>query len=259
MSLLAVVPTLGTRLDSLERSLRSLREQNQSDIEVVIVSPRIDDPPIREIADRYGAVLREDPGTGLAAALNRGLAAESGQGNFLWLNDDDVLLPGALQSGLEALKIDASRVMVYGNIEYVDPQGHHLTMSRLGPTAQWLMTLGPNLVPQPGSIARLDAIVRVGGFDEDLQFALDQDLFLRLRQLGRIAHINRTVARYTWHPDALTVKNRQMSIREAEMVRRRYRGPVGRIVAFPADLATRGVVTLASQRLTRRAETSTVR
>jgi len=256
MSLLAVVPTLGTRPDLLERTLRSLDEQADDTMSIVIVTPRVDDPATQEMTNRFDADLRGDPGSGLAAALNRGLAAGSDQDYFLWLNDDDVLLPGAIDACREALKSDTSAVMVYGNIEYVDPLGRHLTTSRLGPVAQWVMTIGPNLVPQPGSIARLDAVRRVGGLDEGLQFALDQDLFLRLRKVGRIVHIDRTVARYTWHPDALTVKNRQLSIREAEMVRRRYRGPIGHVIAYPADLATRGIVALASQRLTRRAEAS---
>jgi GT2 family glycosyltransferase len=252
--LLAVVPTLGTRSDSLERTLRSVSEQDNTDVQIVIVSPRIDERELLQIASRFDADLRKDPGIGLAAALNRGLEAGSEQTTFLWINDDDVLLPGAIDSGQRALDEDPTAVMVYGNIEYVDPEGHHLTTSRLGPSAQWLMTIGPNLVPQPGSIARLEAVAGVGGFDEDLQFALDQDLFLRLRELGPIVHINRTVAQYTWHPDALTVRNRQRSIREAEMVRGRHRGPIGRFFAYPADIATRGIVTLASQRLTRRAQ-----
>lgn len=249
MSLLAIVPTLGTRPDLLERTLGSLEQQHHDAMDVVIVTPRIDDPETQEMASRFKADLRPDPGSGLAAALNQGLAAGADQDFFMWLNDDDVLMPGATNACIDALEADPSAVMVYGNIEYVDPDGGHLTMSRLGPTAQLLMTFGPNFVPQPGSVARLAAVRSAGGLDESLNFALDQDLFLRLRRAGRIIHINQTVARYTWHPDALTVKNRQPSIREAEQVRRRYRGPVGRVVVYPADLATRVIVTVASKRV----------
>ena len=253
MSVLAVVPTLGTRPDLLENAVVSLADQRVDTMTIVIVTPHIDDPSTEQIARQFGTGIRKDPGSGLAAALNQGIAAAIDHDYFLWLNDDDVLLPGAVDACIEKLEADPSVVMVYGNIEYIDPRGNHLTMSRLGPTAQWLMTFGPNLVPQPGSIARLSSVRSVGSLDESLHYALDQDLFLRLRREGRIIHIDRTLAKYTWHPDALTVQNRQSSIREAERVRRRYRGSVGRVIAVPADIATRLVVTVASRHLTKRA------
>ena len=44
---------------------------------------------------------------------------------------------------------------------------------------------GPNLVPQPSSLTRLDALVAAGGYDESLRYAMDLDTFLRLATAGR--------------------------------------------------------------------------
>ena len=50
-------------------------------------------------------------------------------------------------------------------------------------------------------------MVAAGGYDESLRFAMDLDMFLRLRSRGRFVSTPRTVASYRWHPDALTVAN----------------------------------------------------
>jgi len=253
VSILAVVPTAGARSATLQQTLRSIRDQGMADLDILIVTPVSGEELVAPLADRYGAALASDPGSGLTAALSEGLRRASGYDAYLWINDDDELTEGSLAATWGALSSREDRVLVYGNVEYVDTTGRHIATSKLGRFAKHLMAYGPNLLPQPGSLARTDAIVAAGGFDDTLRYAPDLDLFLRLRAFGELAHIDRVVARYTWHPDALTVQYRRTSLREAEEVRRRYRGPIGRILGYPADLATRLFVSQASRRLTARA------
>jgi len=253
VSILAVVATLGTRMDTLERTLRSIRSQDAPSVDMVLVTPKTDDAGIRRLASKYSASVDRDPGSGLTAALSVGLEKARGQLAFMWLADDDELTDGSLNATWTALRAVPDRVMVYGNVIYVDAAGDQIAASGLGQLAPRLMGYGPNLLPQPGSLALTEAVRSVGGFDDDLKYAPDLDLFLRLKSIGKIVHIDRLVARYTWHPDALTVKNRLASLREAEAVRRRYRRGLGRVLGYPADWATRVIVTRASRRLTSRA------
>ena len=64
--------------------------------------------------------------------------------------------------------------------------------------------------------------MRAGGFTPGYSYALDLDLFLRLRKLGSFLPIPAVTARFRWHPDSLTVADRQASSREAMAIKKSY-------------------------------------
>ena len=71
--MLLVVPTLGRRLEYLEQTLASVREQDVP-VDLVVVCPPTRRTGARSLAARFGARLLDDPGS-LSAAVNLGLGA----------------------------------------------------------------------------------------------------------------------------------------------------------------------------------------
>jgi hypothetical protein len=59
----------------------------------------------------------------------------------------------------------------------------------------------------------------VGLFDEDLEYAMDLDLFLKLRRHGSFVSTRQSVSAFRWHPDSITVANRSASTAEARRVK----------------------------------------
>ena len=116
-----------------------------------------------------------------------------------------------------------------------------------------MLRWGPDLIPQPASLTRLDHLRAVGPFDESLRFVMDLDMFLRLRRQGPFVSTRETVAHYRWHPDALTVANRDVSIAEAEGVKRRHLPAGLRPVAPVWEVPVRWSITLVSRQLSARA------
>jgi len=94
--------------------------------------------------------------------------------------------------------------------------------SKAGPLATALLPWGPNLIPHPGTIVRLDALEAVGGFDSRLSYALDLDVFLKLRRVGDFITAPTVSARFRWHADSATVADRSSSTREAIIVKNRH-------------------------------------
>lgn len=224
---LFTVPTLGIRMELLRDSLDSIRAQGIPGVDLVLVAPPRED--LQALAEEYQARLIADPVRGLSGALNAGLAAaRPGTDFFAWLGDDDLLTPGSLQLALDALDRHPEASMVYGWCDYMSPDGTVLFSNRAGKWAARLIGWGPNLIPQPGSVQRLDMTRQVGGLDESLKFGMDLDLFLRLRQLGSLANVGATLAQFRWHPDSTTVSDQDGSSREAEAIRLRYLGPTAR-------------------------------
>lgn len=218
---LLVIPTLGQRTDLLSQAVSSVGLQEGCVVDLVVVTPS--GSPAERIADDTAVRVVTDPGRGLSAALNAGLAAANSKCQYFgWLGDDDLLRPKALAAAVAALRAEPEAVMVYGWCDYVDAEGHTFFVSRAGPWAARIIGYGPDLIPQPGSLMRLSAVRAVGGLDESLKFALDLDLFLRIRRHGRLLALPQTLAAFRWHADSLTVANQKQSIDEADQVRRRH-------------------------------------
>lgn len=219
---LVVLPTLGDRLETLRETLETVSAQ-RADVALTLA---VVAPPgataARALAEEYGAIIVDDPKEGISAAINCGLAARTTETYYAWIGDDDVFRPGGLATLKAILEKRPDAVLAFGGCDYIDPDGRTITVSNAGPLAIFLLPWGPDLIPHPGTMIRLDDLVAIGGFDTKLKYAMDLDAFLTLRAKGKFAYTRVSVSGFRWHPDSLTVANRLASSREAEAVKRRH-------------------------------------
>lgn len=222
MSTMIVVPTLGRRPDLLRSSLESIRSQPISGLDLVAVAP-LGAGVENAVADVGGRFVADPGRGGLSGALNAGLrAADSDTRYFSWLGDDDLLTPGSLATTTEILDRRTDAVLVYGWCDYIDERDRVVFRSRAGSLAARTLAWGPNLIPQPGCLMRYDAVMAVGGLDEDVRLAMDLDLFLRLRRQGRFVAVPQTLACFRWHPESATVHQERASMEESDQLRMKY-------------------------------------
>ena len=250
-AVLAVVPTLGERVDTLGAALASVRSQQGVDVTLVVVVPQAA-TEARRIAEEHGALIVDDPRRGLSAAVNVGIAAAGAESYFSWIGDDDELRPGGLRALVELIERE-SAVVAFGACDYMDGDNRVFAVSRAGDWATRVLAWGPDLIPQPASLTRLDDMRAVGPYDESLRFVMDLDMFLRLRRRGRFVSTPQTVASYRWHPDALTVANRDLSIAEAESVKRKNLPAALRPASPVWQVPVRLAINVVSDQLSRRA------
>lgn len=222
MGVLMIVPTLGRRPDLLRLALESIASQRVPDIDLVAVAPP--GRGVEQLVAEFGGRHVADPPTGgQAGAINAGLAAaRPGTRYVAWLCDDDLLAPGSLEASTAALNHDRDAVAVYGWCDYINAGGEVLFRSRAGRLAAIVLPWGPNLIPQPGSLMRLEDVIAVGGVDVTATVTMDLDLFLKLRRRGRLLALPRTLASFRWHDDSLTVSGERLSMRQADDVRMRH-------------------------------------
>lgn len=255
-SVLVVLPTLGDRIDYLRETLATVEAQRQDvDLTLVAVMPS-SATEAREIAKAAGAVVVDDPGSGISEAINGGLRARTTEEFYAWIGDDDLFRPHGLRRLRDLLTADASAVLVYGGCDYIDPAGRTLGTSRAGRVARWLLAWGPDLIPHPGTMVRLDALEKIGGFDTRLKYAMDLDAFLRLRSFGRFLSTRQTVSAFRWHPESLTVAGRKASGDEAEAIKRRHLPAVLRPLSPLWLLPWRWASVMAARQVTARARRS---
>lgn len=248
---LLVVATLGRRPEFLEQTLGSIRSQ-EVPADITIVAP-LDAPGIREAAQAYGARLLPDPGS-LPGAINLGLEGCASSYRFVnWLNDDDLLEPGSLTATTEALERDPGAVVAFGACRYIDTDGRELWISRAGRWAPWILTWGPDLIPQPGMLIRASAWQEVGGLDLSYRLAFDLDLLLRLKRVGRLVDTGQVVSSFRWHADSLTVDDRTTNIAESERAKRAALSPIARRCAWMWEPPVRWATRVAAGEVQRRA------
>ena len=184
-----VVPTLGTRSDFLNQALSSIRAAGECHI--VIVAPKPEDIKKNYSEKLFDSVI-EDPKSGLLSVASR------------------------------VLDNSPSSVCVYGQCSYIGPTGNLLWINKSGNYAKWLMRIGPQLIPQPGSLFTLSAFTEAGGLNPNYKWAFDLDLLLRLSRIGSLLFIPETLSSFRWHEGSLSVGGRHGSVDEASKIRRGY-------------------------------------
>lgn len=243
-----IIPTLGNRPDLLRQTLESLSIQ-KIPFDLVMVCPSKSRAAIK-LAKEFGASVVDDPG-GLSAALNAGFAqAKSHHAYGSWIGDDDLIRSGSLEATVEALDNNPEAVVAYGYCDYIDEKGSIIFTNKTSRLAPWVITWGPNILPQPGVMFRLSSLKKAGEFDPDNKYSMDLDMFLRLRKIGRFVHTHKTLAAFRWHSDSTTVANRKVVLKETEAVKHKYLPLVLRPFAPLWDMPVRMATKVAARRVT---------
>ena len=215
-----VIPTLGDRPEYLQESILSIRQAGTAHISVV--RPERASAIDQALEGKVDSIV-DDPGRGLAHAINTGINCLPTNVKYsTWLGDDDRLVEGSLLKVSMYLDEKFDAAFVFGQCQYIDASGQKLWLNKSGKWTEPLMLCGPQLIPQPGSLFRRSSFEQVGGLDENLKWAFDLDLFLKLRKVGTFGFLNEPLAEFRWHEGSLSVGSRQGSVDEASKVRRRH-------------------------------------
>jgi glycosyltransferase involved in cell wall biosynthesis len=181
-------------------------------IEVLVVDDgSADETPLRlgALDDPRLRVVRNDTSLGLPAARNAGIAAARGEW-LAFLDDDDHWAPTKLHAQLAAAARDGA-AWAYGRAVVVDAAGQALEADPFPePRALPGLLQQGNWIPGGGSnvVVRADLVRRLGGFDEELRFFEDWDLWLRLLQHGLPAACDDIVMARTEHRGNMAVRDR---------------------------------------------------
>lgn len=212
-----LVPTLGDREKYLEECIRSIKASQ--DAYLVVISPHrlVLSPELTQLIDEF--LLEE--GKGLATAINQAaFGLPPTVKYFNWLGDDDLLTSDSLAISQRVLDENHGASAVYGKCEYINSDGSKLGINSSGTWARTLIKFGPDLIPQPGALIRIEAFRQMGGLRTEFNLAFDVDMFIRLQDFGSLIYVPKLLGKFRWHDDSLTVKTRLISVKEASKIRR---------------------------------------
>jgi O-antigen/teichoic acid export membrane protein/glycosyltransferase involved in cell wall biosynthesis len=179
----------------------SAKRQTYPNIEIIVVddgSPVPAEPHLRQI---NGIHLLRTENHGVSAARNLGFQRSSGE-YLIFLDSDDVLLPGAVEAHLKALLAQPKAGLSFGPVKLIDEIGKQLRPPYIGRRRRdyFFPLLESNLIGCPGAaMIRREMFVAVGLFDEELRNAEDYELFLRIARHSPLVQHSVCVVEYRQH------------------------------------------------------------
>jgi glycosyltransferase involved in cell wall biosynthesis len=221
-----VVTPVFNGADHLGATIESVQSQTLLDWEYVVVDDGSTDESaeiVREAAARDHRIrLVQQANAGLSAARNTGCAHAHSE-FVLFLDDDDLLRPHALEVLVAALRAAPDATAAHGELEAVDGAGAVVALVRIeaatrravvDPHRWWTPRAATReLAPHEPSpidalgyvlfvytvgqvLLRRDRLAAIGGFDPLLRVAQDYDLWLRMSSRGPIAYVPDVVLDY---------------------------------------------------------------
>ena len=173
-----------------------------------------------EIAAAYGLRVLREPKVGLMGRANIGYRAAKGD-LIGFLGADDMLLPGAMETVVEAYRRNGRRWVV-GGTRWIDADGRSLGEFRAPP--QW-MSVAAYVAPNWNVICHLatyfhrDFFLQLGGFDERYAVLADFHLFARALQQEPFERVARPLAYGRRHSGQFSVVHKDSADREVPVIR----------------------------------------
>jgi glycosyltransferase involved in cell wall biosynthesis len=194
----------------LREAVESVLAQTFEEFELLIVDDASTDDAVAALPDDPRIrILRNERNLGQIPSLNRGLR-EARSKLVARLDHDDVCLPRRLELQVDLLDRHPEVVLSATWVDIVDTQGRLWTHVRpsiesFGDFVCHIVSGHVHLV-HPSLMFRRDVVLDVGGLDESLNAAEDQDLYRRLVLARRDARVvTETLVRYRRHEQQMTV------------------------------------------------------
>jgi len=184
---------------TINDTLRSVADQTHADIEHIVVDGASADQTLALVRANASDKLKliSEPDQGIYDAMNKGIAAASGE--FVgFLNGDDMFAQASSVSDLVAAVRLADADAVYADLVYVRAGDTNAVVRfwRSGKFSASRLRFGW-MPPHPTFYVRRELLQQVGGFDASMRIAADYDLMLRVlsRPGIRVAYVRNVLVK----------------------------------------------------------------
>jgi len=226
----------------LEETIKSvLSQEGNFYIEYIIVDDGSPDNG-REILKKYEELLKNkkyhtkclginfkwwtQKNNGQCNAINNGFKKATGH-IWAWINSDDYYLPKAFYFAIKKFKENPSIDMIYGhcNALYEETGKIKKLIAEQGDFKTFLKR--NHSICQPATFFKPEIYKKVGGLDENLKYALDYDLWLKMLEGGaKILCVDKTLANFRFWEKSHSTTSQDKFNQERRLIFKRYKGNI---------------------------------
>lgn len=219
----------------IEETIKSVLIQNYPNIEYIVVDGGSTDGTI-DILKKYEKRLKwiSEKDRGTEDAINKGFRIASGE-IFGWLNSDDTYLPSAITKVVDFFIKYPGIKMVYGKGYFTDSSGNIIGVYPTEPFNFKRLAVS-NYICHPATFVRRDVFWEIGGYSLNLRHATDHDLWIRIAQKYKVAHLPEFLATFRIHEESKSTFERNIltGYKESlQLVRKYYDwAPASRVFTY---------------------------
>lgn len=207
MPLVSVIITTCNRPEWLREAVASVVAKTMDDWQLTVINNGGEDTSLSEISALQWPKICVTKTEALTIGAARNLGAQYSLADYLlFLDDDDVLMPDALENLTRRPQLVGS----YGLPVLLDEAGNRISQPINNRPPGALLHLSDlagniNMVTPPGcALIRRSAFEAAGGWDESGQVRESVELFFRLLKLGPMQCVPQSVIGYRQHPGQLS-------------------------------------------------------
>ena len=198
----------------LPECIDSILSQRDVDVRILIIDDQSPDNT-EEVGKALAAAdprvfyTRNSQNLGLVGSSNVGVIDWASADYTLLLSADDLLVPGALARAVTALEAHPEApflfapAMLFSENEEVrgkfdDPQTANVDVIEGAELLRKFCDHGDGILT-PTAVVRTSAQKQVGGYNPNVPFACDMEMWIRMAAIGPILHLDTVQGCYRWH------------------------------------------------------------
>ncbi|HEY8899989.1 MAG TPA: glycosyltransferase family 2 protein [Chthoniobacterales bacterium] len=225
---ISVITPTYNQAEFIEETLASIEAQAYPNLEHIVVDAMSTDATpeiLARWADRLPMRILREKDRGQSDGINKGVRLGTGE-ITCWLNSDDRFRPGALLTVGETFRDNPRAGVVFGRGAKMDRDGREIYTVPFRPFNRRHLRTAYRVV-QPAMFFRRDLYLEIGGLNEDLHYAMDWDLLIRLAaKCDDVVAIEETLAEIRYYDDTKTSTGGWKRMREIAEIGRHHNGPL---------------------------------
>lgn len=209
----------------IRATIESVLSQNYPQVEYIIMDGGSTDETasvVRDYASRLTFVSERDRGQ--SHAINKGFRMARGS-VLSWLNSDDTILPGSIQTGVAGFQGNPLAGALYGEGYQMDQDGRIVSrFPHTEPPNLWKLVYLSDYILQQTVYFRKNVLDDVGYLNEDLHYTMDWDLLIRIALKYPLEYVPQYLGCLREHPAAKTWSGGEVRAREIQRMLQTHTG-----------------------------------